>query len=164
MLSKRPEVHRMSFSGKLLERGFWLYACLISCGKEKAVYVGRTGDSSSPFAASPFSRFGRHLDIRKNAKSNSMSRQIREGWGKEPAQCHYEVVAFGPIFLEQEGGFEQHKLYRDQVAALETELAALFQEEAPELKLLGKHGKPNPDKINPLLSAQVRQVFHRAFG
>ena len=56
----------MKFDGSLLQRGFWLYVWRVSQGRKRAYYVGRTGDSSSKFAASPFSRVSRHLDTHRN--------------------------------------------------------------------------------------------------
>src|SRR3546814_20432131 len=88
------KVHRISFEGGLLERGFWLYAWLLKCGADQAVYVGRTGDSSSQFAASPFSRLGQHLDVRPSATANMLLRHVQTlGWA--PLTCQYEIVEFG---------------------------------------------------------------------
>ena len=70
------EVYRMSFNGQVLKRGFWLYVWKISTPRGKCLYVGRTGDSSSPNAASPFNRIGQHLDLRKNAKGNTMTKRL----------------------------------------------------------------------------------------
>ena len=48
----------LSFSGELLQRGFWLYVWEVTAADGRTVhYVGRTGDSSSPNAQSPFTRF-----------------------------------------------------------------------------------------------------------
>ncbi len=46
--------YSMTFDGALLERGFWLYVWRIIEGTRTVLYVGRTGDSSSPNASSPF--------------------------------------------------------------------------------------------------------------
>ena len=67
----------LKFSGAILERGFWLYAWRIENGSREFFYVGRTGDSSSQYAASPFSRLGQHLDIRPNATANMLLRHVR---------------------------------------------------------------------------------------
>lgn len=104
-------VHRVKFSGAILERGFWLYAWRITAGDEEVFYVGRTGDSSSKFAASPFARLGQHLDVRPKAPANMLLRQIRKA-GLDPLKCNYELVAFGPLFLEQ-ATLEAHREYRD---------------------------------------------------
>ena len=44
-----------------LERGFWLYVWVIDGAGDTLHYVGRTGDSSSSNAQSPFNRMGQHL-------------------------------------------------------------------------------------------------------
>lgn len=152
------KVHRISFNGGLLERGFWLYAWLLKNGDDKAVYVGRTGDSSSQFAASPFSRLGQHLDVRPSATANMLLRQVRNlDW--DPLACEYELVAFGPIFPEQ-ADLEQHRLKRDVIAPLETALATLFRQQG--FNVVGNHGKQR-DK-DPTLWPQVERAFHKAFG
>lgn len=152
------KVHRISFDGGLLERGFWLYAWLLKCGAEKAVYVGRTGDSSSQFAASPFSRLGQHLDVRPSATANMLLRQVRKlGW--DPLECQYELVAFGPIFPEQ-ADLVQHRSKRDIIAPLETELALLFKNEG--FNVIGSHGKHRA--ADQRLLEQISRAFHRVFG
>jgi hypothetical protein len=113
--------YSMRFSGRLLKRGFWLYIWNISAGKQRYLYIGRTGDSSSPNAASPFQRIGHHLDSRSNAKANSMARQLK-GRHVDPLNCEFEMTAIGPLFEEQ-GSFEAHKPIRDRVGALEFALA-----------------------------------------
>lgn len=151
------KVHRIGFEGALLERGFWLYAWMIKFKVDKLVYVGRTGDSSSQFAASPFSRLSQHLDVRPRASANMLLRHVsKKGW--DPTACSYELVAFGPIFPEQ-SDLMKHRSVRDIIAPLETELAILFKAEGYEVP--GSHGKPRP--ADPLLLQQVRDAFHRVF-
>jgi len=58
------DAYSIKFDGRLLDRGFWLYVIDIHGPADRHLYVGRTGDSSSPNAASPFSRIGQHLDPR----------------------------------------------------------------------------------------------------
>ena len=65
--------YSMTFDGHLLNRGFWLYVWLIKGPQSHHVYVGRTGDSSSPHASSPFKRIGQHLDPGPNAKGSAQS-------------------------------------------------------------------------------------------
>ena len=150
-------VHRISFNGGVLERGFWLYAWMIKNGNEKVIYVGRTGDSSSRFAASPFSRLGQHLDVRPSASANMLLRQVRKlGW--DPLACNYELVAFGPIFPEQ-ADLVQHRSKRDIIAPLETELAWLFKDEG--FIVIGKHGKRLIADVH--LLQEIRRAFHKAF-
>ena len=82
--------YNMTFDGHLLNRGFWLYVWRIQGPVSHHVYVGRTGDSSSAHASSPFKRIGQHLDPSPNAKGNagasscsepgSITRSVRSRW------------------------------------------------------------------------------------
>ncbi len=151
-------LHRTSFSGAILERGFWLYAWRISNGTRKFFYVGRTGDSSSQFAASPFSRLGQHLDIRANAKANTLLKHVR-AQDCDPLKCEYELIAFGPLFPEQPS-MELHRKFRDRTALLETSLAQLLLSRG--LHVVGVHGAPgSPD---PVLQAEIERVFVAEFN
>lgn len=111
----------MEFNGEILERGFWLYVWEITEEGSRHLYVGRTGDSSSPNASSPFNRIGQHLDFRENAKGASLAKRLKEA-GISPKKSKFRMLALGPFFPEQEE-FEAHKPYRDQMATLEFELA-----------------------------------------
>ncbi len=52
-------LHRIALTGDVLRRGFWLYVWEVVPKDGAAVlYVGMTGDSSSPNAQSPFTRLG----------------------------------------------------------------------------------------------------------
>lgn len=130
------KVLKVSFDGAILQRGFWLYAWRITHKKREVFYVGRTGDSSSRYAASPFSRLSQHLDVRPNATANMLLRHVRK-LGFAPLECKYDLVAFGPIFAEQ-GNLEDHRKYRDRIAPLETALAVLLRE--ANYEVIGKHG------------------------
>lgn len=127
--------YSMSFDGALLKRGFWLYICDIQDPTERYLYVGRTGDSSSHNAASPFSRLGNHLDFRPNAKANSITKRLKE---KEidPSTAKFEMLAIGPFFSEQSGP-EDHNFCRDQMAGLERALAEHLREAG--YSVLGVH-------------------------
>jgi hypothetical protein len=152
------KVHRISFGGGLLERGFWLYAWMLKCGSKTAIYVGRTGDSSSQFAASPFARLGQHLDVRPSATANMLLRQVRKlGW--DPLKCQYELVALGPIFPEQ-ADLVQHRSKRDIIAPLETELAELFRSKG--FTVVGHHGKRSV--ADKKLLIQVQAAFQDVFA
>lgn len=151
-------LHRISFSGAILERGFWLYVWRICSGTNEFYYVGRTGDSSSQFASSPFSRLGQHLDIRPSAKANTLLRHVR-AQGFEPLDCSFELQAYGPLFPEQPS-LELHRTYRDQIAPLETVLAELLR--TMGLKVVGVHGKPR--SAAPELKLEVERVFREAFN
>lgn len=124
------------FDGRILQRGFWLYVWVITYGTKEFLYVGRTGDSSSRYAASPFSRIGQHLDLKANAKANSLLRNIKAA-GLVPTACAFELFAVGPLFEEQ-ADLRSHRSYRDVVAPLEAALAGHLK--AAGYRVLGTHG------------------------
>jgi hypothetical protein len=112
--------HEIIFNGELLDRGFWLYVWdVTTAGKTHIYYVGRTGDSSSKNAQSPFNRMGQHLGF--NKRSNVLRRRM-EILGIEPETCIFRLVAHGPI-LEECSSHESHRKNRDQIAAMERALA-----------------------------------------
>lgn len=130
----------MSFNGYLLERGFWLYVLDIRQEENRYIYVGRTGDSSSANAASPFNRIGQHLDFRAIARGNALGRQL--GYlNVQPSQCTFEMLAIGPIFPEQLT-FELHKPIRDTVGAIEAALADELVDRG--YNVIGTHGRRVP--------------------
>ncbi len=123
--------------GKILERGFWLYVWKITCSDKTVWYVGRTGDSSSANAASPFSRLSQHLDLRPSAKADMLAKNLRTA-GLNPESCNYNLLTLGPLFPEQTD-FEAHKPFRDITGLLEAELA--FNLSSRGLQVLGAHPK-----------------------
>ncbi len=115
-----PALHSVSLSGMMLQRGFWLYVWRIHTEGKVLLYVGRTGDESSPHASAPYDRFGQHLGRNKNA--NALKRNL-EACGITLGDVDtYDFVHYGPIFDEADD-FEAHKPLRDIVAALEKQLA-----------------------------------------
>ena len=134
------KLHEIQFKGGLLERGFWLYVWRVKCGDREALYVGRTGDSSSRYAASPFSRLSQHLDIRATANANTLLRNLRSN-GFDHAACSFELFSVGPIFQEQPT-LELHREHRDVIAPLETALAQHFKDNGH--LVLGSHPRPRP--------------------
>ena len=151
-------LHRISFSGAILKRGFWLYVWHICSGSKEFYYVGRTGDSSSQFASSPFSRLSQHLNMRSNAKANTLLRHV-QAQGLDPLDCTFELQAYGPLCLEQPS-LELHRIYRDQIAPLETVLAELLK--AMGFNVVGVHGKPRT--ACPKMRLEVERVFREAFS
>lgn len=155
-MSDNMKVHHLKFTGALIERGFWLYIWKVKEGKKLALYVGRTGDSSSKYAASPFNRLGQHLDIRPTATANTLLRNIRAE-GFNPVKCEYELTSIGPLFPEQET-LDEHRKYRDIIAPLEVALAEYLR--AKGHKVIGKHPKPRPkdeklfNKIKTMIAGQ----------
>lgn len=111
--------HSLRFNGTLLKRGFWLYVWEITTAEEqKYYYVGRTGDSSSINAQSPFNRMGQHLSFNKN---NNVLRRHLENIGNSPENCTFHLVAYGPIMDEAETD-DAHRRNRDIIAGLEKAL------------------------------------------
>jgi hypothetical protein len=116
----RGTTHAISFDGAILSRGFWLYVWEITtAGGQKLYYVGRTGDSSSANAQSPFNRMGQHLGF--NANSNVLRRHLACK-GVSPEESTFHLVAHGPI-QEEAVTDEEHYIHRDNVAAMEMALA-----------------------------------------
>ena len=149
---------QIRFNGKLLERGFWLYAWKITHGTDLYLYVGRTGDSSSANAASPFNRMGQHLDFREKAKGNAMMRNLKRK-GVNPVDCEFEQVAVGPIFPEQPGDMDAHKPYRDLNAAMEYALAQELDRRGYEV--LGSH--VSRKKLDEDLFRQVMDLMNEHY-
>jgi hypothetical protein len=144
------EAHSIRFTGTVLRRGFWLYVVDIHAPSGRHLYVGRTGDSSSPHAGSPFSRIGQHLDLRLRAKGNALIRNLRKR-DIDPLTCTMEMIAVGPLFPE-EPRFDSHKRVRDEVAALECGLAAALS--SAGYSVLGTHSanqEPEPSVLGDLI-------------
>jgi hypothetical protein len=133
---QQPDAFSMTFDGAVLQRGFWLYVWRITTDVGDVFYVGRTGDSSSPNAASPFQRIGAHLDTRPTAKGNALAKQLRAS-GYTAHACRYEMTAVGPLFPEQRD-MASHTPIRDKLSALERRLADHLR--ARGFKVLGTHG------------------------
>lgn len=127
--------HKIRFDGKMLNRGFWLYVIDVRSTNRRYLYLGRTGDSSSPNAASPFMRIGRHLEFKPNAKGNTLVRNL---WsvGVDPSNATFCMIAVGPLFPEQEN-MTEHKPIRDRMAALERDVAQVLR--ADGFEVLGSH-------------------------
>jgi hypothetical protein len=148
----------MSFDGHLLKRGFWLYIWEIKGPLCHYVYVGRTGDSSSPHASSPFKRVGQHLDPSPSAKGNALGKQLRRA-GVNLVECSFQMVAIGPIFPEQTT-FEAHVPIRNQMAALERATADDLRQRG--YVVLGTHpsaGLPDQSVLN-----QIRAILSPRFA
>jgi hypothetical protein len=90
---------RLTLPGPMLRRGFWLYVWkVMSADDRELLYVGRTGDNSSPNASPPYIRMGQHLGSMKN--QNALRRYLI-GHGIEPEACRsFNLVAHGPIHSE----------------------------------------------------------------
>jgi hypothetical protein len=74
-LSSQASTYTVSLGGGFLVRGFWIYVWEVRDPEGSVMlYVGRTGDSSSPNAQSPFNRMGQHLGFAKNSSSGRSAR------------------------------------------------------------------------------------------
>jgi hypothetical protein len=83
----------------MLRRGFWLYVWRVTTvDKKELVYVGRTGDNSSPNASPPYIRLGQHLGSVKNQNA-LRSHLVKLGVVPEEC-CVFDLVAHGPIYAE----------------------------------------------------------------
>jgi hypothetical protein len=151
------ESYSIKFDGRVLERGFWLYVIDIFTPEGRRLYVGRTGDSSSCNAGSPFSRIGQHLDCRANAKGNALARNLR-AVGINPSTCRMEMIAIGPMFPEEQT-FGAHKRVRDVMGGLEGAVAAALRQQG--FTVLGKHSvrhSPDSRKLNEVLRLIEREL------
>jgi len=147
--------YQMEFNGEVLERGFWLYVWKIIEGSAVHLYVGRTGDSSSAHASSPFNRIGQHLDFRENAKGNSLAKRLKEAQ-INPKKSKFRMLALGPFFSEQET-FEAHKPYRDQMATFEYELARHLKNHG--YSVLGTHHQGAKVQATLLHEVKTKVMF-----
>jgi hypothetical protein len=86
--------YTLKLPGEMLRRGMWRYVWRVETPRGERLYVGRTGDNSSPYATAPYTRMGQHLGFSKAA--NSLRRLLTEN-GITPEECaHYELIAHGP--------------------------------------------------------------------
>jgi len=142
----------LNFDGELLKRGFWLYVWEITTPEKTNVYyIGRTGDSSSSHAQSPFNRMGQHLGFNKH---NNILRRHLENRAITVEKCKFHLVAYGPI-LKEGTTQDEHIRARDVTAALEKKLADTLSESGYQIL--------NPvncrKKLDLNLWAKVREAF-----
>tara|TARA_R110000824_G_scaffold118960_12_gene271846 strand:+ start:6258 stop:6731 length:474 start_codon:yes stop_codon:yes gene_type:complete len=152
------KLHEVSFAGGILKRGFWLYVWQITPPESAPVYyVGRTGDSSSTNAQSPFNRMGQHLG---HSENSNMLRKHLTKQNIDADQCAFRLVALGP--LEEESSHperDEHDERRDLVAAMEKALA-----EAMQLAGYNVMNKVHSRKIlNATRFAEVKSAFAKTF-
>jgi hypothetical protein len=149
-------MHTVELDGRTLERGFWMYVWeATTADREALLYVGRTGDSSSINAQSPFNRMGQHLG---NAENSSMLRNHLTKRDVAPEACTYRLVAYGPILPEADDR-PTHDDRRDTTAAIEKQLAE-------DLSGAGYTVMNKVNSLKPLheaLYAAVRAAFAEEF-
>ncbi len=151
-------MYEVRFNGGILQRGFWLYVWEVTpVGGAPLYYVGRTGDSSSTNAQSPFNRMGQHLGFAKN--SNMLRRHLTQH-GAVPESSSFRLIALGPIEQEAETpGRREHDQRRDLVAAMEKALAELLASSGLEVMNRVSSRKT----LDEARFKQVRAAFARAF-
>ncbi len=147
-------IHEIHFGGDILQRGFWLYVWEVTGeGHAPLYYVGRTGDSSSTNAQSPFNRMGQHLGFAEN--SNMLRRHLAKN-GVVPESCVFRLIAVGPIEKEPESrSRREYDRRRDVVAAMEKALAELLASVGLKVMNTVKSRKP----LEEARFAQVRAAF-----
>jgi hypothetical protein len=93
------QTFRLTIPGAMLRRGFWLYVWrAVTADNNELLYVGRTGDNSSPNASPPYIRMGQHLGSIKN--QNALRIHLVKN-GVTPEECRkFDLVAHGPIYAE----------------------------------------------------------------
>ena len=151
MSAKTVQSYVVSFDGRLLDRGFWLYVWRVRASNREVWYVGRTGDNPSHNAASPFGRLSQHLDLRPAATANMLVRNLR-GCGMNASKCTFRLLSIGPLFPEQDT-LEKHKPLRDKTALLEAELAEFVR--STGRTVIGKH--PRRGAFDHRLFTQVKR-------
>lgn len=138
----KSATYELNFDGEILQRGFWLYVWEVTTGERgKYYYVGRTGDSSSTNAQSPFNRMGQHFSsnpLQNMLRNHLVSKDI------DAQKCDFRLVAYGPI-LEEAGTKDEHHKRRDIIAALEKQLADTFKNAGYDvLNTVISKKKPDP--------------------
>ena len=100
--------------------GFWLYVWRVqSRDWGEFLYVGRTGDNSSPYATPIYQRMGQHFG---RVKTQNALRRHLESHHLDLETCAFQLVAHGPIYPEQ-ADMEKHLPIRNLVGAMEKALA-----------------------------------------
>ncbi|MDX6614355.1 MAG: hypothetical protein QOD75_3541 [Blastocatellia bacterium] len=154
----KPALHNLSLPGAMLARGFWLYVWEVtdrSC--KQWLYVGRTGDSSSPSAQSPFARLSQHLG--SNQRGNALRRNLKRV-GIDADHCRsFELTCYGPI-LPECADMIAHAPSRDIMAGLEKGLRNALH--MAGYRLLNEVKSRHP--IDKRKMAKVLQAFSGRFN
>lgn len=164
--------HKLTLPAEMLRRGFWLYAWrVLGPSGEELVYVGRTGDNSSPNASPAYIRMGQHLgsaDTQNALRKHLRSRDIA------PEQCRsFELIAHGPIYPEiekPENFSHEDKLLRKQLMQkhipLRDIVGAMEKQLATDLKAAGYmvlNTVKWPHSVDPDLWKPIRAAFSEHF-
>jgi len=164
--------YKLTLPAEMLRRGFWLYAWrVVGPAGEELVYVGRTGDNSSPNASPAYIRMGQHLG---SAKTQNALRKHLTNKGIPPEQCRsFELISHGPIYpeVEKPGEFNhEDKMLREQLMVRHVPLrdivGAMEKQLARDLKDVG-YAVLNTVKwrhdVDPELWKPVRAAFAEHF-
>ncbi|MBK0327749.1 hypothetical protein I5535_10640 [Rhodobacteraceae bacterium F11138] len=156
---------KMTLPGPMLQRGFWLYVWQVETPKGEILYVGRTGDNSSPHATAPYTRMGQHLGFATT--QNALRKQLSKR-GIDAEDCKaFHLISHGPIYPEidkNDGAdrkvlMERHMPLRNLVGAMEKalaeELAAAGYDVMNEVKWSHPH--------DAAVWAAVREAFAEHF-
>lgn len=151
--------YRLTLPGPMLHRGFWLYVWrVVRPGERDLLYVGRTGDNSSPNASPPHIRMGQHLGSIKN--QNALRAHLRERQVSPESCQQFDLVAHGPIHPEvgKPPKFDrldkaavarlmaEHRPLRDIVGAMEKRLSAELRAAGYDVMNIVKSNFEVPDK------------------
>jgi hypothetical protein len=160
-----PATHTLTLPGQMLRRGFWLYVWQVDTPSGQMLYVGRTGDNSSPHATAPYQRMGQHLGAVKS--QNALRRQLEKRGIKPEACSAFHLVTHGPLYEEvakADGAtratlMAAHTPLRDIVGAMEKALADDLS--AAGCSVLNTVSCNWP--LDPVLWAPVRAAFAAHF-
>jgi hypothetical protein len=152
-----PQTYEVALEGGTLRRGFWLYVWEVTTpDQQKLLYVGRTGDSSSPKAASPFNRMGQHLG---SIKASNMLRTHLLKRHMAPEDCAFRLVAHGPI-LNEAANWKGHLPRRDVIGGLEQRLEQELRQAGWDVMNTVK----GTFEIDEQLWTSIRPAFAERFG
>lgn len=158
----KPALHQLSLPGAMLARGFWLYVWEVTTASGEAwLYVGRTGDSSSPNAQSPFSRLSQHLS--RNPKSNALRRNLERARVDADSCSSFDLYCYGPI-LEECKTMELHSPARDKMAGLEKGLRDALHTAGYRVLNEIKSRHPIDDSLMPDVLKAFAVKFSRLVG
>lgn len=118
-------IQSLSFSGALIERGFWLYVWRVRSREGREfLYVGRTGDNSSPKATAPYTRMGQHLGYNKN--QNALRSHLERRRVRVEDCARFDFITYGPIYpeIQNDGSdrdtlMQRHTPVRNNTGAME---------------------------------------------
>lgn len=164
-MTVRPTTHILTLPGPMLRRGLWPYVWRVETPGGEFLYVGRTGDNSSPHATAPYTRMGQHLG---SVATQNALRKYLEKLAVPMEHCTFHHVSHGPLYNEvpksdgatREALMAAHKPLRDIVGAMEKALAE-------DLNATG-YAVLNPVHckwpLDPALYAPVRSAFAECFA